>query len=120
MTEGKDKFVVVLNEQGKAVSRRAHVFNDCTTLRDDNGKVGTIGTSEMALLGLKVCTVCERMQTGGPAIEALTEILQDSVNELLATNADDFQADQAAWHTVEELKSRGFYIAQRKPKTDSD
>lgn len=116
MTESKSatpaaqKKLVAITDAGVADAKRFHLYSDCGTLRDRGpDDFEEVSDREARLLGLKVCTVCERRATGGPAITALTELLTgpDFSNQ---TPADE------AWYIVEKLKERGFYIAQRKLK----
>lgn len=106
------KFIAV-DENGKATSRRFHIYEDCKTLLDTTaGKLEPVNASTITLLGLKECAVCEKRSTGGPAIDVLEgffgEDWQDSTNDGTPVGW--------AWRLYEYLKERSFYIAQRKPK----
>lgn len=118
MTEQKEKKsatndprYVVLGTNGKVESRRYHVFADCSFIADDDAE--TITERESKLLGLKVCSVCERRQTGGPALDAL----KDLFDVMPVTMADVLDVDQAAWYVMNGLKKQGFYIARKGAKS---
>lgn len=108
-------YVVV--EEGRAVGRRTHSFQDCSTLRENpSAQVEAITEREAGLLGLKGCTVCERRKTGGPAIDALKDLLGGMPPGLLEQN----EIEQGAWYLVNGLKDHGFYIAQRGARKASE
>lgn len=86
----------------QVTSRRTHRYPDCSLVV---GEPQTeLSEREAGLLGLSECKVCLKRAEGGPALAALTEILD---SEGLARNA------------VDELRKRGFYLSQRSPKADS-
>lgn len=104
--EPKPTFAV-RSDNGTITSRRYHTFADCSKiLRTDLEALEPVNEREIGLLGLKPCSACERRQSGGPAVEALTEIMLD-------VDANLQGEEQAAWFVIEALKDRGFYIAQR-------
>lgn len=101
----------VVTQDGRAIGRRYHLLKDCTTV-NDVGKVDTITNREANLLGLKVCSVCEKRQTGGPALTALREVLCAVTNDV-----DGQEATEAhAWMVLDGLKEQGFYISSRRKK----
>lgn len=111
MTEGNAKLadprIVVTNADGRVESKRFHLFRDCSFIKDEK-EVTELGERETKLLGLKVCSVCERRKTGGPVIEALKAALR-----LRDDLASPDVIEDAAWNLLNDLKAQGFYIAQR-------
>lgn len=119
-TKTKEGQYVRITDNGVADARRFHIYLDCSTLKGHVGDedIENLNDREVQLLGVKVCSVCERRKTGGPAIDALKEILWPIISE--AGTSEDWQADDAenaAWKVMNELKDRGFYIAKRTNKT---
>lgn len=106
------RIVVVDSKSGQVDSKRYHLFLDCSFIKEQPPEeIETLGERETRLLGLKVCSVCERRKTGGPAVEALKDILTSSEFPLEET---DVYGDTRAWHLVNELKQRGIYLSVRK------
>lgn len=111
MTNKEPEKFVSITDNGVADAKRYHMFLECSTLRGKTAAdVEQVNDREVKLMGLRVCSVCEKRATGGPAIEALTEIFTTY------TSWSAHEPVQSAWTLLTELKDRGFYIASRKQK----
>lgn len=104
---------VAVDEGGQVASKRYHWFLNCSTLKNSEAGMEEVGEKLATLLGLRACSVCEKRLTGGPAIEALTDILKNAPNDDLAEEG----SEATAWYIVEELKARGFYVARKRSST---
>lgn len=109
-TQAPDIFIAV-DATGKAASRRVHLYEDCSFVKDDTLK--RLSPAEQQLLGLKQCTVCERRRAGGPAIEVLEGFFGEDWPDPL-TDAPDPR--ESAWRLYSYLREHNWYLAQRKPK----
>lgn len=108
-TQASDIFIAV-DASGKAASRRVHLYEDCSFVKDDKTK--RLSVAEQQLLGLKQCTVCEKRQAGGPAIEVLEGFFATGDTRW----TEEPSEKELAWGLHQYLRERGFYLAQRKPK----
>lgn len=105
------KRLVNCDATNQVTSRRTHRYPDCSLVV---GEPQTELTErEAGLLGLSECKVCLKRAEGGPALAALTLILD---TEFEGSGND---ADESARSVLDQLKRRGFYLAQRSPKADS-
>jgi hypothetical protein len=107
-TKTEDPKYVRITDKGVADARRYHMFKDCSTLRGaEDIDLETISDREATLLGVSVCSVCEKRKSGGPAIDALEGFF-----------GEDFptyggEPRELAWKLVDYLKERNIYLAQR-------
>lgn len=100
----------VRNSDGKVTSRKCHLYIDCKGLTGSTN--AELSSREVELLGLSVCSICEKRQKGGPAIDALEGFFgEDWGSEPLVADPR-----AAAWLLVEYLKERGMYVSSRKKK----
>lgn len=117
MSDGQEKKTteqrwVTIDTYGKVGSSRYHLFRDCSFISTvDEETVTAVGERESTLLGLKVCSLCERRKTGGPAVEALEGFFGEDHDDTASTDPRD-----VAWRLVNYLRERNFYIAQRGAK----
>lgn len=108
------KKYAAVEDGGVVSSNRFHLFNDCASVKD--AKLDELTDREIALLGLRGCSVCSRRQTGGPALEVLEGFFgEDWPAEYTAENFQEEPRD-LAWKLVEYLKERNVYLAVRRPK----
>lgn len=112
-----DQKYVVRHADSAIKSRRFHTYSDCASVKSDNDngtQLEQLSDREVGLLGLKPCTICEKRQTGGPAVE----ILERFFGEDWPTMADHAEADprELAWACLQYLKEHGAYISQRRAK----
>lgn len=109
-----DNTYVVTDTSGKAIGRKYHIGNGCPTFTDTPNYV-QVSTHEIGLLGLKLCAVCEKRKSGGPAIDVLEGFFGEDW-----PFADGWGAPRdGAWALLDYLKDHNGYIAFRKPKGDS-
>lgn len=106
--------LVNTDASNQVTSRRTHRFWDCSML--DGEPQTELSEREAGLLGLSECKVCLKRAEGGPALQAMVEILvQDTVHN----KDDENERDYNARAIIDGLRQRGFYISQRQPKADS-
>lgn len=109
----EQKRYVAITVNGVAYAKRYHLYLDCSATRFDGPDgVENLTERETKLLGLKVCSVCERRESGGPAMNALEGFFGEDGHNIVD------EPKQSAWNLLEYLKERGMYIAQRKPKDE--
>lgn len=105
----------VRNSDGKVTSRKCHLFIDCKGI---SGHSTELSSREVELLGLSVCSVCEKRQKGGPAIDALEGFFGE---DYPGVDPDSHtEPGELARSLVEYLKERGMYVSSRKKKEFSD
>lgn len=111
---GPKRFVNV-DAEGQVTSRRVHKFEDCSMMDNDgDSRMTNLTDNEQRLLGLSECKVCLKRAEGGPALQAMVEI----VGQLDPTEGD-LNTEGMARLVLDELKKRGFYLSQRQPKVES-
>lgn len=112
---------VRITDNGVADARRFHLFNDCAMLKGASGdsELENLSEREANLLGLKACSVCEKRESGGPAIDVLEGFFGEDWP--YDTNPLDTSGGprDLAWKCIDYLKERGFYIASRR-KTETN
>jgi hypothetical protein len=101
-----DKTYVCTDSSGKAIGRKFHLGNGCSTFTDTPNYI-QVSDHEIGLLGLKLCAVCEKRKRGGPAVEALERFFHDVMHGELTPR-------EAALSISDYLRERSFYIAQRR------
>lgn len=106
------RYVIIDASSGQVEGRKFHQFLNCSFLdKQPPEEIEVIGEREIRLLGIKVCSVCEKRASGGPALTALAEVL-DETN--LYGDRDSFRDD--AYKLIEALKDKGVWLAVRKAK----
>lgn len=106
------RYVIIDAASGQVEGRKYHDYLDCTFLdKQPPEEIEVIGEREIRLLGIGLCSVCEKRASGGPALTALAEVL-DEVN--LFGDRDSFADD--AFKLIAALKDKGVYLAVRKAK----
>lgn len=106
------RYVIIDSVSGQVEGRKYHDYLDCNFLdKQPPEEIEVIGEREIRLLGIKVCSVCEKRASGGPALTAFAEVL-DETN--LYGDRDSFRDD--AYKLIEALKDKGVWLAVRKAK----
>lgn len=107
-----DRYVIIDASSGQVEGRKYHDYLDCNFLdKQPPEEIEVIGEREIRLLGIGLCSVCEKRASGGPALTAFAEVL-DELN--LFGDRDSFADD--AFKLIAALKDKNVYLAVRKAK----
>lgn len=88
-----------------------HLYPDCSFI--DDATTEQVTEREVELLGLKKCRVCERRETGGPAVEILEGFFGEDWPYGGAPSVNEGPRE-TAWKLKTYLEQNGAYISVRK------
>lgn len=116
------RIIAIDKDTGRAESQRFHWYLNCSFVKDRKPEeLETISERETKLLGLKVCSVCDRRKSGGKAIEVLEGFFGEDWPYMNPDPVGGLAYDprDVAWKLQEYLKGHNVYLAVRSAKGSS-